>query len=53
MSEAKGESSLIQEEIIKQFQISGELKSIKPLPTGNIHKTYVATYEEDRKEKCS
>ena len=50
MSEAKGESSLIQEEIIKQFQISGELKSIKPLPTGNIHKTYVATYEEDRKE---
>lgn len=38
---------MINEEIIKKFNIPGKLKEIKPITTGNIHKTYVAIYNEN------
>lgn len=41
---------MIKEEIIKKFNISGKLIKIEPLSTGNIHKTYVAIYNENGKE---
>lgn len=41
---------MIKEEIIKRFKISGKLINIKYLPTGNIHKTYVAVCDENGKQ---
>ena len=42
---------MINEEIVKQFNISGKLVEIKQLTTGNIHKTYVAIYNENEEQK--
>lgn len=38
---------MIKEEIIKNFNIPGKLEEIKQITTGNIHKTYVAIYNEN------
>lgn len=38
---------MINEEIIKKFNIPGKLVELKALTTGNIHKTYVATYLDE------
>lgn len=38
---------MINEEIIKQFNIPGNLIEIKQKTNGNINKTYIATYEEE------
>lgn len=42
---------MIKEEIIKQFNIPGNLVDIKQKNTGNINKTYVATYAKNGKEE--
>lgn len=42
---------MIKEEIVKKFAITGELVEIKPITTGNIHKTYVAIYSENGEKK--
>ncbi len=39
------------EELIKNFEIAGDLVEIKPITAGNIHKTYVATYLEAGEKK--
>ena len=41
---------MIKEEIVKKFAIPGKLEEIKQITTGNIHKTYVAIYNENGKE---
>lgn len=41
---------MINEQIIKQFNIPGNLVEIKQITTGNIHKTYVAKYSEKGEE---
>lgn len=41
---------MVKEEIIKKFNIIGELKEIKQITAGNIHKTYVVTSNENGKE---
>lgn len=38
---------MIKEEIIRRFNIPGKLEEIKQITAGNIHKTYVATYDEN------
>lgn len=42
---------MIDEEIIKQFNIPGNLVNLKQQTNGNINKTYIATYNEDGLEK--
>ena len=42
---------MINEEIIKKFNIPGNLIELKQKTTGNINKTYVAIYEEEGKTK--
>lgn len=41
----------MKEELIKNFAIPGNLVKIQPITAGNIHKTYVATYLEEGKER--
>jgi len=41
---------MTKEEIIQSFNIPGKLIQIFQLDKGNIHKTYVATYEKDGEE---
>lgn len=38
---------MIKEEIVEKFNIPGKLEEIKQITTGNIHKTYVAIYNEN------
>lgn len=40
---------MIEEGIIEQFNIPGNLIELKEITSGNIHKTYNAIYEEDNK----
>lgn len=42
---------MIKEDIVKKFAVLGELIEIKQITTGNIHKTYVAIYEENGEQK--
>lgn len=42
---------MIKEEIVEKFNIPGELIEIEQITTGNIHKTYVATYRENEEKK--
>lgn len=42
---------MIKEEIVKKIAIPGELKEIKQITAGNIHKTYVAIYNENGEKK--
>ncbi len=42
---------MINEEIIKKFDIPGNLLEVKQKNTGNINKTYVATYDENGEKK--
>ena len=41
---------MIKEEIVKNFNIPGKIVEIKQITSGNIHKTYVAKYDENGKE---
>ena len=38
---------MIKQEIVKKFNIPGNLEEIKQITTGNIHKTYVAIYDQN------
>lgn len=42
---------MINEEIIKKFDIPGNLLEVKQKNTGNINKTYVATYDENGEKR--
>lgn len=42
---------MIKEELIQKFMIPGKLVEVKRNTTGNIHKTYIAIYEENGEEK--
>ena len=42
---------MINEEIVKKFDIPGKLVDLKQKTNGNINKTYVATYANDGEEK--
>ena len=42
---------MIDKEVIKQFNIPGDLVDLKKQTNGIINKTYIATYNEDGKEK--
>lgn len=41
---------MIKDQIIKQFNIQGDLIGIEQITTGNIHKTFVAKYSENGEE---
>lgn len=42
---------MINEQIIKQFNIPGNLVNVRQEGNGNINKTYIATYQENGEEK--
>lgn len=42
---------MIEENLIQNFNIPGKLVEMKQITTGNIHKTYMAVYEENKEKK--